>query len=140
MEGKNVLVVGGGPAGVRAALEEAATGGQVTLVERFPTLGAERIPRDRLITPEEAFVNPDLERVREHKDIRVLTYNEYLDGFAFPVLTWVLKVALIPVIGYFVFFFASVGVEGLRAVVSVPGKLDALLGAGGGEKEEEGDE
>ena len=59
---KNVLVVGGGPEGIRAALEKAETGVQVTILEKFPTLGGERIPRDRLIKPNEAFVNPDLER------------------------------------------------------------------------------
>jgi len=73
---KNVLVVGGGPDGIRAALEKAEQGMQVTLVEKFPTLGAQGIPRDRLIQPEEAFSNPDLETVRTHPNIRVLTYSD----------------------------------------------------------------
>ena len=51
MEEKRVLVVGAGLEGVQAALEEADAGNQVTLVEKFPSLGAERIPKDRLITP-----------------------------------------------------------------------------------------
>jgi heterodisulfide reductase subunit A len=73
---KNVLVVGGGPEGIRAALEKAETGVQVTILEKFPTLGGERIPRDRLIKPDEAFVNPDLDKVRNHSNIRILTYSD----------------------------------------------------------------
>lgn len=76
MAEKNVLVVGGGPEGIRAALEKAETGVQVTILEKFPTLGGERIPRDRLIKPNEAFVNPDLEKVRNHSNIRILTYSD----------------------------------------------------------------
>lgn len=76
MGNKNVLVVGGGPDGIRAALEKAEQGMQVTLVEKFPTLGAQGIPRDRLIQPEEAFSNTDLETVRTHPNIRVLTYSD----------------------------------------------------------------
>ena len=76
MKGKDVLVVGGGIGGVRAALEKAAGGAKVTLLEKFPTLGAERIPRDRLITPDEAFENPDLEKVRNDDNIQILPYSD----------------------------------------------------------------
>ncbi|MEE8553493.1 MAG: FAD-dependent oxidoreductase [Desulfobacterales bacterium] len=76
MAEKNVLVVGGGPEGIRAALEKAETGVQVTILEKFPTLGGERIPRDRLINPNETFVNPDLEKVRSHSNIRILTHSD----------------------------------------------------------------
>lgn len=76
MGDNNVLIVGGGPAGVKAALQKSAAGSQVTLVEKFPTLGAERIPRDRLIKPEEAFVNPDLEKAANEDKISILTYSE----------------------------------------------------------------
>lgn len=76
MKDKNVLVVGGGPAGIRAALEKAETGVQVTILEKFPALGGERIPRDRLIKPDEAFVNPDLDKVRNHSNIRILTNSD----------------------------------------------------------------
>jgi len=57
---KKTLNVGGGLEGVQAALEKAEAGARVTIVEKFPTLGAERIPRDRLIKPDNAFLNPDL--------------------------------------------------------------------------------
>jgi heterodisulfide reductase subunit A len=73
---KIVLIIGGGLDGVRTALEHAETGSQVTIVEKFPTLGAERIPRDRLITPDQAFINPDLDKVRNHTNLRILTYSD----------------------------------------------------------------
>jgi len=73
---KSVLIVGGGIEGVRAALEQATSGARVTLVEKYPTLGAERIPRDRLIQPGEAFVNPDLAAVRNHDRIDILTCSD----------------------------------------------------------------
>jgi len=73
---RKVLVVGGGVEGVRAALGKAEEGAHVTVVEKFPTLGAERIPRDRLIGPEDAFINPDLDKVRNHENIELLPYSE----------------------------------------------------------------
>ncbi|MBW1815941.1 MAG: 4Fe-4S binding protein, partial [Deltaproteobacteria bacterium] len=76
MSDRKVLVVGGGVEGVRAALAKAEEGAQVTVVEKFPTLGAERIPRDRLIGPEDAFINPDLDKIRNHGNIEVLPYSE----------------------------------------------------------------
>jgi NADPH-dependent glutamate synthase beta subunit-like oxidoreductase/NAD-dependent dihydropyrimidine dehydrogenase PreA subunit len=76
VEEKKVLIVGGGLEGVRAALGQAEMGAQVTIVEKFPTLGAERIPRDRLIDPDKAFVNPDLDKVRNNPNIQVLTYSD----------------------------------------------------------------
>ena len=76
MDDKSVLIVGGGIDGVSEALKKATNGEQVTIVEKFPTLGAERIPRDRLIKPEDAFVNPDLDAVRHHDRIKILTYSD----------------------------------------------------------------
>lgn len=76
MAEKTILVVGGGPEGVRTALEKAEQGMQVTILEKFPTLGAERIPTDRLIKPDEAFENPDLEKVRNHENVRILTFSD----------------------------------------------------------------
>jgi len=76
VESRKVLVVGGGLEGVNTALQRAQAGANVTIVEKFPTLGAERIPRDRLITPDNAFVNPDLEKVRKNSSIDILTYSE----------------------------------------------------------------
>jgi len=73
---KNVLIVGGGPESVRAALEQAEKGMQATIIEKFPTLGAERIPKDRLIKPDEAFVNLDLDKARNHSNIKILTFSD----------------------------------------------------------------
>jgi len=73
---KNVLIVGGGPESVRAALEQAEKGMQATIIEKFPTLGAERIPKDRLVKPDEAFVNLDLDKARKHSNIKILTFSD----------------------------------------------------------------
>lgn len=76
MEDKKVLIVGGGPDGLHAAVEQADSGAQVTILEKFPTMGSERIPRDRLIKPGEPFPNLDMEKVRNHPNIEVLPYSE----------------------------------------------------------------
>lgn len=68
--------MGGGPEGVRTALEQAENGMQATIIEKFPTLGAERIPKDRLIKPKEAFVNEDLNKARNHSNIKILTFSD----------------------------------------------------------------
>ncbi len=76
MENKKVLIVGGGLQGIQAALEQAEAGAEVTLVEKFPSLGAERIPRDRIIQAEKAFLNPALDRVRNHDKVKILPYSD----------------------------------------------------------------
>ena len=76
MKEKNVLIVGGGPESIQVALEQAEKGMQATIVEKFPTLGAERIPKDRLIKPDEAFVNLDLDKARNHSNIKILTFSD----------------------------------------------------------------
>ena len=76
MKEKNVLIVGGGPESVQAALEQAEKGMQATIIEKFPTIGAERIPKDRLIKPDEAFINLDLDKARKHSNITILTFSD----------------------------------------------------------------
>lgn len=76
MKEKNVLIVGGGLESVQAALEQAEKGMQATIIEKFPTLGAERIPKDRLIKPNDAFVNLDLDKARKHSNITILTFSD----------------------------------------------------------------
>ena len=73
MAEKKVLVIGGGAVGIRAALEEAVAGNKVYLVERFPSIGGERIPQDRIITDGDFFSAPDLEAIKKNKNIEVLT-------------------------------------------------------------------
>ncbi|MFP3910521.1 MAG: FAD-dependent oxidoreductase [Desulfobacteraceae bacterium] len=76
MADNRVLIVGGGPEGVKAARQKSEEGAQVTLVEKFPSLGAERIPRDRLIRSDEGFINPDLDKVRNDSNIDILPYSD----------------------------------------------------------------
>ena len=76
MEDKKVLIVGGGSDGLHAAVEQADSGAQVTILEKFPTLGSQRIPRDRLIKPGEPFPNPDAGKVRNHPNIEFLPFSE----------------------------------------------------------------
>ena len=76
METKNTLIVGAGPVGTRLALERAEAGERVTIVEKFPSWGAERIPRDRLIKPEDAFGSPDLQKVKTHPQVQILPCSE----------------------------------------------------------------
>lgn len=61
---------------MRAALEYAENGMRATIVEKFPTLGAQRIPTDRLIKPDQAFVNDDLDKARNHANIDILTFSD----------------------------------------------------------------
>lgn len=45
---------------------------QVTLVESVPGLGGERIPQTRIISGDDAFVDPNLEAVMRHPNIRII--------------------------------------------------------------------
>jgi NADPH-dependent glutamate synthase beta subunit-like oxidoreductase/NAD-dependent dihydropyrimidine dehydrogenase PreA subunit len=65
--------MGGGAAGIHAALSEAAAGNKVYLVEHFPSIGGERIARDRIISDGDAIYVPDVAEVKSHKKIEVLT-------------------------------------------------------------------
>jgi heterodisulfide reductase subunit A2 len=73
------LVIGGGPAGLRAALDIAHTGVPVTLVERAPVLGgmanrlSKTFPRGDSAL---ALINPMMAAVMLHPGITVLTDSE----------------------------------------------------------------
>ena len=73
MSTKRVIIFGGDPAGVSAALAQAEAGMQVTLIEPSPSLGSERLPQTRLITDDSPFIDPNLEAVKKHPNIRVIT-------------------------------------------------------------------
>ncbi len=73
MAEKNVLIVGAGLPGIRQALARADAGEKVTVVEKAPTMGGGEIPRNHLLAEGEDMVSPDLQRVRAHKNITVLT-------------------------------------------------------------------
>ena len=49
---------------------------QVTVVEPSPSLGGEYIPQTRIIDSDSPFVQPDLEALRKHPNIRVITNAE----------------------------------------------------------------
>ena len=71
-----MLIIGGGVAGVKAALDRAGAGNKVVLVEDLPSVGGERIPQDRLITDGESFTDPDLAALKENNAIRVIDNAE----------------------------------------------------------------
>jgi NADPH-dependent glutamate synthase beta subunit-like oxidoreductase/NAD-dependent dihydropyrimidine dehydrogenase PreA subunit len=73
---KNVLIIGGGVAGVKAALAQADAGNKVFMVEDFPSIGGERIPQDRIISDGDFFTAPDLAAVKENKAIQVIDSAE----------------------------------------------------------------
>jgi len=76
------LVVGGGIAGMQAALDIAEAGFQATLVERAPRLGGHAIELYRTFPTLEStaeLVNPLIETVTHHPRIRVLTGAELVE-------------------------------------------------------------
>jgi len=62
---KQVIIFGGDPAGVAAAIEQAEAGRRVILVEPSPSLGGGRIPRTHILT-EPGPSDPDYEAVKRH--------------------------------------------------------------------------
>lgn len=73
MSEKRVIVFGGDPAGVAVALQKAEAGMQVTLVESAPSLGGGRIPQTRIITDGLPPEDPNLEALKRHPNVRVIT-------------------------------------------------------------------
>ncbi|MBW1981817.1 MAG: FAD-dependent oxidoreductase [Deltaproteobacteria bacterium] len=82
MSKKRVIIFGGDPAGVAAALSQAEAGNQVILVEAAPSFGGRRLPQTRIINGESGFSAVDWEAVRKHPNIRLLTNAELLKAKA----------------------------------------------------------
>ncbi len=75
----NVLVVGGGIAGVQAALEIANSGHKVYLVEREPSIGGHMAQFDKTFPTldcSSCILTPLLTAVGQHPYIELLTYSE----------------------------------------------------------------
>lgn len=74
-----VLVVGGGVAGIEAALRLAAVGAQVVLVEREPSIGGHAAMLDRTFPTLDCsacVLVPKMAEVCEHPNVEVLTHSE----------------------------------------------------------------
>jgi quinone-modifying oxidoreductase subunit QmoA len=74
-----ILVVGGGIAGMTAAIETAETGRKVILVERNPSLGGRVIASNQYfpkLCPPTCGMEINLKRIRSNPNVRVLTLAE----------------------------------------------------------------
>jgi heterodisulfide reductase subunit A len=75
----DVLVVGGGIAGIHAALTLADAGKKVTLVEREPTIGGHMAKFDKTFPTLDCsacILTPKMNQVRVHPNITLMTYSE----------------------------------------------------------------
>ncbi|MCU0799590.1 MAG: CoB--CoM heterodisulfide reductase iron-sulfur subunit A family protein [Candidatus Thermoplasmatota archaeon] len=75
------LVIGGGIAGIQAALDIADAGFKVHLVEREPTLGGRMAQLDKTFPTldcSSCILTPKMMEVKNHPDIELLTYSDVL--------------------------------------------------------------
>ncbi len=82
----DVMVVGGGIAGIQAALTMAAAGKKVYLVEREPTIGGHMAKFDKTFPTLDCsacILTPKMSSVRSHPNITLWTYSEVesVEGF-----------------------------------------------------------
>jgi heterodisulfide reductase subunit A len=82
----NVLVVGGGVAGIQAALEIADSGSHVYLVEREPSIGGHMAQLDKTFPTLDCsacILTPKMFTAGNHRNITLLTWSEVekVDGF-----------------------------------------------------------
>ncbi len=79
---RHVLVIGGGVAGMRSALEIVRQGLKVTLVEKSPFLGGHTAQLDTLFPTDEsaqALLQRLFAEIDAHPDIKVMTYAEVVN-------------------------------------------------------------
>lgn len=76
MDAKVTLVVGGSLAGIQAALEQADAGNAVYLIEEAPGLAGHRITAGDGFDPNDPFTRIDLQRLKEHPRITILTNTD----------------------------------------------------------------
>ena len=75
----NTLIVGGGIAGIQAALEIAASGNQVYLVEREPSIGGHMSQLDKTFPTLDCsacILTPKMSDVGSHPNIKLMSYSE----------------------------------------------------------------
>jgi len=82
----NTLIVGGGIAGISAALELANAGNHVYLVEREPSIGGHMAQLDKTFPTLDCsacILTPRMVEVGQHENITLLTYSEVekVDGY-----------------------------------------------------------
>ncbi len=83
---KRALVIGGGIAGIQAALDIADTGFEVILVEREPTIGGKMALLDKTFPTLDCsacILTPKMVDVAQHENIKLLTYSEVVDVSGF---------------------------------------------------------
>ncbi len=83
---KSVLVVGGGIAGIQAAITAAEAGYQVFLVEREPSIGGNMAKFDKTFPSLDCaacIMTPKMVEVSQHENIELMTFSEVaaLEGF-----------------------------------------------------------
>ena len=83
---KKALVIGGGIAGIQAALDIANCGHQVILVEKEPSIGGHMSQLDKTFPTldcSQCILTPRMVEVAQHPNIKLYTYAEleHLDGF-----------------------------------------------------------
>ncbi|MBP5697157.1 MAG: CoB--CoM heterodisulfide reductase iron-sulfur subunit A family protein [Treponema sp.] len=92
---KRALVIGGGIAGITAALDIAEAGFPVDLVERKPTVGGKMAQLDKTFPTLDCascIVTPRMTEVGQNKNIRILSYSEvskvtgYIGNFTVDIL------------------------------------------------------
>ncbi|MCK5561897.1 MAG: CoB--CoM heterodisulfide reductase iron-sulfur subunit A family protein, partial [Thermoplasmata archaeon] len=79
MNDKGVLVIGGGIAGIQAALDLANSGISVYIVERTPSLGGKMAQLDKTFPTNDCalcILSPKLVEVARHPKIKILTLSE----------------------------------------------------------------
>jgi heterodisulfide reductase subunit A2 len=78
----NTLIVGGGIAGIQAALEIANAGHQVFLVEREPSIGGHMIQLDKTFPTLDCsacILTPKMTSAGSHPNIKLITFAEVVD-------------------------------------------------------------
>ena len=76
---RDVLVIGGGIAGMQASLDLAEMGFQVHLVEKLPTIGGKMAQLDKTFPTNDCsmcIVSPKLVEVGRHRNIKLFTHSE----------------------------------------------------------------